>query len=300
MHINDTKMTIQTKNSERQKDIIRYINLQLAAMGQPTYTDTDEYGNQLSDPKFIELTRNLVLNYQAKKKLVPDHLCPADQRIQNFIDRYLTDVDEKKPQIPTSTFVLDQEGLARELSLSPDSNDFSNEYLKSYRIKQGVLHNPKHDRRTTKGSFHIVEGGLPVPFDKIEVPKIAFSRFLKAAFNAPEELQNLPFTSNQEEHTKLYVSLFMRPIVCPEVKGIISQKSLEVRYFAPASFVSNTDFVESIFGNAGDPTISINDSGLDIDHWTGHTGCIVLAPHILSMTKKERFRCISKSLGKKC
>jgi len=287
MHINDTKMTIQTKNSERQKDIIRYINLQLAAMGQPTYTDTDEYGNQLSDPKFIELTRNLVLNYQAKKKLVPDHLCPADQRIQNFIDRYLTDVDEKKPQIPTSTFVLDQEGLARELSLSPDSNDFSNEYLKSYRIKQGVLHNPKHDRRTTKGSFHIVEGGLPVPFDKIEVPKIAFSRFLKAAFNAPEELQNLPFTSNQEEHTKLYVSLFMRPIVCPEVKSIISQKSLEVRYFAPASFVSNTDFVESIFGNAGDPTIAINDSGLDIDHWTGHTGCIVLAPHILNITKKE-------------
>lgn len=287
MHTNDLEMTLRTENSERQKDIIRYINLQLAAMGQPTYNDTSEYGKQLSDPKFIELTRNLVLNYQAKKKLVPDHLCPVDQRIQDFINRYLSDVNEEKPHLPTSTFVLDQEGLARELSIAPNKNDYSNEFLNSYRIKQGVLHNPKHDRRTTKGSFHIVEGGLPVPLDKIEVPKIAFNRFLKIAFNAPDDLQNLPFTSSQDDKTKLYISLFMRPIVCPEVKGIISQKSLEVRYFAPAAFVSNADFVESIFGNAGDPTISINDSGLDIEHWTGHTGCIVLAPHILNTTKKE-------------
>ena len=287
MHIPNKEMTLKRQNSEKQRDIIRYINLQLAAMGQPTYKDSSEYGIQLSDPKFIELTKNLVLNYQAKKKLVPDHLCPADQRIQNFIDSYLADIKEDKPLIPTSTFVLDQEGLARELSLAPDKNEYSNEFLKSYRIKQGVLHNPKHDRRTTKGSFHIVAGGLPVPVDKIEVPKLAFNRFLCAAFNAPKKFTGLPFTSSQEENTDLFISLFMRPIVCPEVKGIISEKSLEVRYFAPASFVSNADFVESIFGNAGDPTIAINDSGLDIEHWTGHTGCIVLAPHILGMTKKE-------------
>ncbi|MGB5989828.1 MAG: hypothetical protein WBG43_08830 [Marinifilaceae bacterium] len=287
MHTPNNRMDLKKINSEKQKDIIRYINLQLSAMGQPTYTDSSEYGIQLSDPKFIELTRNLVLNYQAKKKLVPDHLCPADKRIQTFINSYLSDIDEEKPLVPTSTFVLDQEGLARELSLAPDSNEYSNEFLKSYRIKQGVLHNPKHDRRTTKGSFHIVEGGLPVPIDKIEVPKIAFNRFLKAAFNAPKETTGLPFTSTQEEQTDLYVSLFMRPIVCPEVKGIISQKSLEIRYFAPAAFVSNTDFVESIFGNAGDPTIATNDAGLDIEHWTGHTGCIVLAPHILTIKKKD-------------
>ena len=34
-----------------------------------------------------------------------------------------------------------------------------NEYVESFRIHQGVLHNPRNDRRTTKNSFHISEGG---------------------------------------------------------------------------------------------------------------------------------------------
>ena len=42
--------------------------------------------------------------------------------------------------------------------------------------------------------------------------------------------------------------------------------------------VSNLDFVESIFGNAGDPTLPENDAGLDTLHWTGTTGCVILAP----------------------
>jgi len=45
--------------------------------------------------------------------------------------------------------------------------------VSSYRLKQGILNNPAKDKRTTKGTFHIVEGGLPVALDKIEVPKIA-------------------------------------------------------------------------------------------------------------------------------
>jgi hypothetical protein len=62
---------------------------------------------------------------------------------------------------------------------------------------------------------------------------------------------------------------------------------MEIRFFAPGGMVSNLDFVESIFGNAGNPHLPENDAGLDIDHWTGHTGCIILAPHLLGMTKKE-------------
>jgi hypothetical protein len=62
---------------------------------------------------------------------------------------------------------------------------------------------------------------------------------------------------------------------------------MEVRFFVPGSFVSNLDFVESIFGNAGDPFLPENDAGLDVEHWTGHTGCVILAPHLTSVTKKE-------------
>ena len=32
-----------------------------------------------------------------------------------------------------------------------------------------------------------------------------------------------------------------------------ARKRMEIRFFAPGSLVSNLDFVESIFGNAGDP-----------------------------------------------
>ena len=62
---------------------------------------------------------------------------------------------------------------------------------------------------------------------------------------------------------------------------------MEIRFFAPGSLVSNLDFVESIFGNAGDPVLPENDARLDVDHWTGHTGCVILAPHLVTLTKDE-------------
>jgi len=62
---------------------------------------------------------------------------------------------------------------------------------------------------------------------------------------------------------------------------------MEIRFFAPGSLVSNLDFIEAIFGNAGDPYLPENDAGLDVEHWTGHTGCVILAPHLVKYTKKE-------------
>ena len=49
---------------------------------------------------------------------------------------------------------------------------------------------------------------------------------------------------------------------------------MEIRFFAPGSLVGNLDFVESIFGNGGDPYLPENDAALDVAHWTGHTGCV--------------------------
>ena len=60
---------------------------------------------------------------------------------------------------------------------------------------------------------------------------------------------------------------------------------MEIRFFAPGSLVSNLDFVEAIFGNAGDPYLPENDAALDVAHWTGHTGCVILAPHIVGLKK---------------
>ncbi len=150
-----------------------------------------------------------------------------------------------------------------------------------------MLHNPKSDRRTTQGIFHVTEGGLPIPDDKLGVPKVTFAKMLALALNPPRELMTLPFTSTQPKPAECFVSLLLRPLVCPEVPGFTPAKTMEVRFFVPGNLVSNLDFVESIFGNGGDPLLPENDSALDAEHWTGHTGCVILAPHLVKATKKS-------------
>ena len=78
--------------------------------------------------------------------------------------------------------------------------------------------------------------GLPIPFDKKAVPKVAFSRILKVALNPPKVLKKLPFTYSQEEskQAETFVSLLLRPVVCPKVEGFTEEKSMEVRFFVPA------------------------------------------------------------------
>ena len=129
--------------------------------------------------------------------------------------------------------------------------------------------------------------GLPIPADKIPVPLITYARLLKAAFQPPKDLNTIPYTSNWDSPAETMVSLLVRPLACPAVPGFTSEKRLEIRYFVPGSCVSNLDFVESIFGNAGDPQLPENDAGLDTECWTGTTGCVVLAPHLRQLKKKD-------------
>jgi hypothetical protein len=256
---------------------ISYINVKLAVLGfQPVVKTEDDH--------FGEIGSLLIAQYREKERLLANQLCPADQRIQTFLYDYLQDVPV--PKLPARTLTLDRAGMARVLSLPLDRDEFTSSILSSYRVKQGVLHNPKSDRRTTQGIFHVAEGGLPIPDDKIGVPKITFARMLTAALNPPHELMQLPFTATQSQPAECFVSLLLRPLVAPEVLGFISEKRMEIRFFAPGNLVSNLDFVESIFGNAGDPGLPENDAALDTEHWTGHTGCVILAPHLTKITKK--------------
>jgi phosphoenolpyruvate carboxykinase (diphosphate) len=260
------------------KRLIEYINLKLASIGCPTF-------GEAHDSELADLVSALLLHQREADRLLANYLCSADQRIQTFLYDYVQDV-ATPAKLPARTFILDRHGLARALSLPPDRDEYSSELLSSFRVKQGVLHNPKSDRRTTAGTFHVAEGGLPIPADKLSVPKQTFAHLLKVALNPPYESLRLPFTSSQEKQAECFVSLMLRPVVCPAVPGFTSEKSMEVRFFVPGSMVSNLDFVESIFGNAGDPYLPENDAGLDAEHWTGTTGCVILAPHLTKVTKK--------------
>jgi hypothetical protein len=133
----------------------------------------------------------------------------------------------------------------------------------------------------------VADYGLPVPADKITVPLIAYQRLLKTALQPPKELNTLPYTAFSEHPAETMVSLHLRPLACPEIPGVNAEKRLEVRFFVPGGCVANLDFVESIFGNAGDPSLPENDAGLDTAHWTGTTGCVILAPHLRQCLKKE-------------
>lgn len=262
-----------------EKKLWPYINLKLAALGCPT-------AKAAADADFQELVKALLQHQRETERLLANYLCPADWRIQQFLDDYLYETG-LAPRLPWRTFVLDRPGVGRAMSLPPDADIFTSDILTSYRVKQGVLHNPKSDRRTTQGVFHVSEGGLPVPDDKVAVPKRTFAEMLQRALNPPEDLLRLPFTASQEEQARCFVSLLLRPTVCPEVPGFTTEKTMETRFFVPGNLVSNLDFVETIFGNGGDPFLPENDAGLDVDHWTGHTGCVILAPHLTRAKKRD-------------
>jgi len=236
----------------------------------------------------LDLGRDLFARYREQSRLLSEHLSPVDRRIQDFLDDLFSGLaGEPAIRLPSETFLLDRYGLARELSLPLDADHWHNEQVSSYRLDNGVLHNPINDRRTTQGVFHVAEIGLPVPGDKLGVPLVAYARMLREALRPPRDLLRLPFTANWDDPVETMVSLLLRPLVCPEVPGVSSEKRLEIRFFAPGGLVSNLDFVEAIFGNWGDPFLPENDAGLDVDGWTGNTGCVILAPHLTRLKKKD-------------
>eukprot|EP00980_Cylindrotheca_fusiformis_P031316 scaffold26160_cov103-Cylindrotheca_fusiformis.AAC.2 len=257
-------------------DMRRIINVKLAAQG---FDVQDEWTQKVASDLFRV--------YREQSRLLESHLCPMDQRIQDFLDDALEGTGERV-KLPTQTLSVDRYGLARDLSFPADANEFHNSEISSYRLsKGGVLHNPINDKRTTKGVFHVADYGLPIPADKIGVPLLTYARLLQAAFQPPKDLNILPYTANWKKPAETMVSLQLRPLVCPEIPGKVPEKRLEVRFFAPGSCVANLDFVESIFGNAGDPSLPENDAGLDVDHWTGTSGCVILAPHLRKCLKKD-------------
>ncbi len=268
------EMTQQTR-----AEIVRYIGLKLIAHGQPVAA-----GCGLSDSLGAERILN---TYYQRLKTLDELRCPIDRRIEAFLTSHFDGVKGvENLRLPDTVFVLDRHGIARELSLPINGDQYSNSLVSSYRVHNGVLHNPRTDRRTTKGTFHVTEGGLPIPHDKAAVPKVTFAKLFAAAMNPPAVDLQFPFTADEPQAASGFVSL-LRPLVCPEVRGYCDEKTMEVRFIAPGSLVSNLDFVESIFGNAGDPFLPENDAGLDVVHWSGHTGCVILAPHLTSLTKKE-------------
>ena len=70
-------------------NLIPYINVKLSLLGfQPVATE--------AGAEFNEVVSTLIAQYREKERLLANHLCPADQRIQTFLYDYLQDVPVAK------------------------------------------------------------------------------------------------------------------------------------------------------------------------------------------------------------
>ena len=220
--------------------------------------------------------------------------CPINERVNNSIKKFLdhsTLKDNHLMRLPgaNETLILDSPGMAYLASL-PDKEEpgygrfFINKYVESYELinNQGVLHNPRFDRRTSgRETFHIADYGYPVPYDKTSVPIEAAARILKAALNPPSEDKVLPYTKHWgEKKAETFVSLLVNPLVVPEVQGFSQQEYMETLVLAPGGMVSNLDFIERIFGNAGNHFQPDDNLFTNPEHWTGDTSVIIFAPHL--------------------
>src|SRR5690554_8172893 len=97
------------------REMIQYINLQLAALGQPIFTGETEEEEKLTSARFISLTEGLVNSFREKSRLLTGHLSPADTRIQNFVNDYLKDLSFNKVyKLPDSTLRSEERRVGKE------------------------------------------------------------------------------------------------------------------------------------------------------------------------------------------
>src|SRR5262245_58563271 len=97
--------------------VIAYLNLKLREIGQPGVS-ISEGGDGLAPlvDHFLALCRE-------KDRALARHLCPVDQRLQDFLQHQLAGASPSHlPHLPATTLVLDRPGLARVLSLPPDAD----------------------------------------------------------------------------------------------------------------------------------------------------------------------------------
>src|SRR5580658_4888263 len=100
----------------------RQVNFKLIGQG----LDPVENG----DAEFTGIATNFLEGFREKARLLSEHRCPADKRIEDYLQAHFADLNLPwKPRLPAATLVLDEAGLARELSLPAEGDRFANPLL---------------------------------------------------------------------------------------------------------------------------------------------------------------------------
>ena len=112
---------------DERQTVLQHICLQLSALGHKCQLSADQ--------GYLSVADSLLKNYSEHRRLLSEYRCPADQRIQDFLNDYLKrNGVEQTIELPGETFVLNEAGLARELSLPLESNHYKSDQLESLRV----------------------------------------------------------------------------------------------------------------------------------------------------------------------
>ncbi len=107
----------ETADTNKRVHKLMHICLQLSALGYPCQLTKDQ--------SYLSVADSLLRNYNQHRRLLADYRCPADQRIQSFLNDYFSrnNVDVTI-NLPGETFNLNEAGLAREISLPYADNHY--------------------------------------------------------------------------------------------------------------------------------------------------------------------------------
>src|SRR6185369_3532935 len=118
-------------------DRTHQVNLLLLAHGLPVTSDF--HAQALND-----VSRGFLESHAEQQRLLTDYRCPVDRRIEAYLAKHFAELNLPQAlRLPARTLILSRHGISRELSIPATGNEFSNDYLTSYRVKNGVLHNPR-------------------------------------------------------------------------------------------------------------------------------------------------------------
>ena len=108
-----------------QGDLRRSIALKLAAIGH-----TIE--GELEAEAIRDATRDVLARYRELSRLLREHQCGVDRRVQAFLDDVLDGLSlNGATRLPPNPLILDRHGLARELSLPAEADSFHNDIIAS-------------------------------------------------------------------------------------------------------------------------------------------------------------------------
>ena len=154
-----------------------YINLKLAARGFEIVGDEKDY-------PFLQMGRSMLANFRERVRLLADYRCPADERIHGFLKQHLSDcadaISDLPSLVPHGALVLERHGFARMLSCRRTATSSGPASSRSYRVAQGVCHNPAKRPPHHRGRLPRRRGRSASPGDKKAVPKATFARLLAA------------------------------------------------------------------------------------------------------------------------